>query len=412
MPERKDFGDVLVRAALLPVHRASSRLREGEIGEGLNELSKDKLLAALHDGAAKAAALFRMPARDVEAMLPWETMKPALDRLEGAHIAAMQAFLQYAATVGGLLTGFAGGTLVGDVRRQSAAEALTGVAKRFVRDKALFDPLMALAQELAAWESLVARAGDLVEASPLWARYRRKQLLLRGLVAAVVLGAVGAGVVVSLERARVRAAVERVEKLVAAADPCAAEAITPEDRKHARPDQVKRAEEHQKLCAEVRARQKYLAACDALAKDLEAGALSKEDEELAKEAAPRLVRAAKKELGPDDLLATERDMPCQDTDAKGRMFRAYAAAAAASPGAWAEATRVSDELRQALAAKELAGVSGYRDEIARRAEALAGRAIFAGKPDEMARAKALCEFQGSFGQPHGKQCKGLLALMK
>ncbi len=402
MPERKDFGDVLVRAALLPVHRASSRLREGEISEGLNELARDKLVAALQDGAAKSAALFGLPAREVEAMLPWEAIKPALERLEAAHIGAMQAFLQYATSVGGLLTGFSGGTLVGDVRRQSAAEALESVAKRFVRDKALYDPLTALAGELAAWEALVARAGDVVEASPLWGRYRRKQILVRVLV----------GAVVGLERARIRAAQDRVEKLVAAADPCVAETITPEDRKHARPEQTKRAEEKKKICEEGRARARYVAACDTLAKDLEAGALSKEDEELAKEAAPRLERAAKKELGPDDLLATERDMPCQDTDAKGRMFRAYAAAAAASPGAWAEATRVSDELRRALAAKELAGVTGYREDIARRAEALAGRAIFAGKPEEMARAKALCEFQGSFGLPHGKQCKGLLAVMK
>ena len=412
MPERKDFGDVLVRAALLPVHKASARLREGEIGEGLNELAKDKLLGALKDGAAKSAALFGLEPKDVEAMLPWDTILPALDRLEAAHMAAVHAFLQYATTVGGLLTGFAGGTFVGDVRRQSAAEALASVAKRFVRDQALYDPLVALAAELSTWEMLMMRAGDLIQASPLWSRIRRRQILLRVLVVAVVLSAIVVGVMMHLERKRIAAARERVERLVSAADPCAVEGIAGEDAKHALPDQTKRAEEKKKVCEEGRARARYVTACDTLAKDFEAGALSQEDEALAKEAAPRLLRAAKKQLGTDDLLATERDMPCQDTDAKGRMFRAYAAAAAASTEAWLEATRISDDLRKALAAKELSGVTGYRDDIARRAEAAASRAIFAGKPDEMARAKALCEFAGSFGVTLGKQCKGLLALMK
>jgi hypothetical protein len=412
MPERKDFGDVLVRAALLPVHRASSRLREGEISEGLNELAKEKLLGALKDGAARSAALFRLEARDVEAMLPWDTILLALDRLEAAHVEAMRAFLQYATTVGGRLTGFAGGTVVADVRRQSAADALANVAKRFVRDKGLYDPLVALAAELSTWETLMARTGELVHASPLWGRFRRRQILLRVLVLGVVLSAIAAGVMMSLERSRIAAARERVENLVTAADPCAVEGIAGKDAKHARPDQTKRAEEKKKACEEGRARARYVAACDALAKNLEAGALSQEDLGLAKEAAPRLGRATKKLLDADDLLATERDMPCQDTDAKGRMFRTYAAAAAASTAAWAEATRISDDLRKALAAEELSGVTGYRDEIARDAEVVAAKAISSGKPEEMARAKALCEFRGSFGLHLGKQCKGLLAVMK
>ena len=148
-----------------------------------------------------------------------------------------------------------------------------------------------------------------------------------------------------------------------------------------------------------------------VAKTFEAGKLTDEDLALAKESAPRLVRAQKGELGVDDLLATPKDMPCQDTPAKNKFLQTYAARAGAQATAWATASRVSEDLRVALGSKELEGVTAWREASSARAEPAAARAILSGKPEELEGAKALCDFQSSFGVGLGKKCAGLLAFM-
>jgi hypothetical protein len=56
-------------------------------------------------------------------------------------------------------------------------------------------------------------------------------------------------------------------------------------------------------------------------------------------------------------------------------------------------------------------VTIWRDELSERAEPLAAKAILSGKPADMTGAKAICEFQGSFGFELGRKCSGLLSFL-
>lgn len=409
MPERKDFGDALVKAALAPIQAANARFGEGALAEALTALAKAELLAGLRQGIEKAAAVFRFRTVDVEALLPWDTLLPALDRLEATQIAAMRAVKEHATGPFGPVSGPSRGS-VPDPRKQTGAEALLKVAKQFATDARVSGPIEALAAEVSAWETLVSQCGDRLESSALPAQYARRKLLVRVSIVVVLLGAIAVVGRSTYKKKQVEDARARVEAALRAEDPCAIEALAPEDITHATPEQAAAEKTRLEACAEKRARDRYVAACETLAKNFEAGKLSADDLALAGQAAPRMERAQKRELLADDLLATPKDMPCQDSPAKDRFFRTYALAAAESTKVWAEATKVSDELRAALKGKELAG-KPYRDELVRRAEPAAARAILSGKPEDMELGQKLCDFAGSFGIEPGKKCAGLAVVI-
>ncbi|MDI3287931.1 hypothetical protein [Polyangium sp. 15x6] len=409
MPERKDFGDALVKAALAPIQAANARLGEGAIGEGIAALSKADLLAGLQQGIEKAAAVFKFRKVDVEALLPWDALLPALDRLEAAQIAALRAVQQHMATVGGPLSGPTRGAAF-DARKQTGAEALFKVAKRFTTDPRVCGPIELFGTEVSGWETLVLQCGDRLESSPLHARYARRKLLVRSALVIVILGSFSVAWRSAYKTKQIEQARTRVDVALRAEDPCAVEKLAPEDITLATPEQVTGEKSRLEACATGRARARYVAACETLAKNFDAGKLSADDLALAKEAAPRLERAQKRELGVEDLLATPKDMPCQDSPSKDRFFGTYAAAAADSTKAWTEATRVSDDLRDALRGKDFS-TKPYRDELTRRAEPAAARAIVSGKPEDMELGKKLCDFAASFGIERGKKCTGLAAVL-
>jgi hypothetical protein len=119
----------------------------------------------------------------------------------------------------------------------------------------------------------------------------------------------------------------------------------------------------------------------------------------------------KLELEVDDLLQTPQGMPCQDTPAGKQFFDIFVKAAAGSSAAWASTTKVSDDIRKGLKSKDLEKTTTWRDELTRRSEPVAAKAILSGKPEDLASAKAICEFQASFGFELGKKCSGLLSFM-
>ncbi|MDC3960368.1 hypothetical protein [Polyangium jinanense] len=409
MQERKDFGDALVKAARAPIQAANARLGEGAIGEGIAALSKADLLAGLRQGIENAAAVFKLRNVDVEALLPWDALLPTLDRLEAAQIAALRAVQQHMATVGGPLSGPTRGAPF-DARKQTGAEALFKVAKRFAADPRVCGPIELFGTEVSGWETLVSQCGDRLESSPLHTRYARRKILVRSALVIVILGSFSVAGRSAYKTKQIEHARARVDAALRAEDPCAVEKLAPEDITLATPEQVTGEKSRLEACASGRARARYVAACETLAKNFDAGKLSADDLAVAKEAAPRLERAQKRELGVEDLLATPKDMPCQDSPSKDRFFGTYAAAAADSKKVWTEATRVSDDLRDALRGKDVS-TKPYRDELTRRAEPAAAKAILSGKPEDMELGQKLCDFAASFGIERGKKCTGLAAVL-
>ncbi|HRI62973.1 MAG TPA: hypothetical protein PK156_02015 [Polyangium sp.] len=410
MTQGKDVGDALVEPALAPIRKASGHLRDGVIADGLAGFAKSELLAGLKNGIQNAARQVGFPPNEVEKLLPWDTLLPALDKLDTAQAAAIQAYREQAVSVGGLLTGLSRGTAV-DVYRESGAMALRNVAQRFVRDKELYVPLDALAAEISTWEALVAQCGDILEGSPLVARSLARRRLFRVISVVLLLVLVGVGASMWWSEKQIKDARSRVESIITDKDPCRVETIASADMTRATPDQLQRRDARLQSCAAQRATTARETGCETLAKNFAAGKLTADDLGQAKTAAALLGKAIEQKLDAEDLLRTPKDMPCQETPAASQFFGTYSKYAAGSARAWASATQVSDDLRTALKNKDLQNISVWRDELEKRAEPRAAKAILSGKPNDLTEAKAICEFKASFGLDLGKKCSGLLSFL-
>ncbi|MCK6592145.1 MAG: hypothetical protein L6Q76_31715 [Polyangiaceae bacterium] len=412
-PNGSDLGATLVQCAKAPVRRASAHLSAARVAEGLEAVSHDNLLAGLRDGIEQTAKRLGASVQDVEKALPWAELSPVLVRITSTQRAAADIWQKHADTVGGLLTGFSGGTNVSDVRKQSAGEYLTNLAGRFVRDKHLHGPLKQFATDLLAWEQLIESCGDRIDHGELAATFRRRRVMR--VILAVSLGVVLliAGSVYGYLKLTVAASRERVNATIAAADPCAVEGISDTDRGRALPEQLARIDGRLIECKKARDRAKYEASCEALATHLEAGRLTPDDEEpLKPEVVGLLRRVAAGSLTPADFMFPEGDMPCQDVSkAADRLWDAYATAAANSSDAWGSIEKVSDKLRKLLAVKGRGLSDASKKELSKRAEAASMKAIVSGKPDLLQSAKALCDFNTTFGVEYGKNCKGVAVAM-
>lgn len=408
-PNVSDLGATLVQCAKAPVRRASAHLSASRVAEGLEAVSHDNLLAGLRDGIEQTAKRLGASIPDVEKALPWNELSPVLVRITSTHRAAVDIWQKHADAVGGLLTGFSGGTGVTDVKKQSAGEYLSNLAGRFIRDKHLHAPLKQFAVDLLTWEGLIDRCGDCIDHGNLAATFRRRRVMR--IIAAASLGVVLliAGGIYAFLKVTVAASRERVEATIAAADPCAVETINDTDRGRALPDQLTRIDGRLVECKKIRVRAKYEEACESLAKHLEAGRLTGDDEEpLKPETLGVLRRVAAGSLKPADFMFPEGDMPCQDVPkAADRLWDAYATAAANSSEAWASIEKVSDKLKKLLAVKGRGLSDASKAELSKRAEAASLKAIVTGKPDLLQSAKAQCDFNTTFGVEYGRNCKGV-----
>jgi hypothetical protein len=412
-PTGSDLGATLVQCAKAPVRRASAHLSASRVGEGLEAVSHDNLLAGLRDGIEQTAKRLGASVPDVEKALPWNELSPVLVRITATQRAAVDIWQKHSDAVGGLLTGFAGGTGVSDVRKQSAGEYLSNLAGRFVRDKHLHGPLKQFATDLLTWEQLIESCGDRIDHGELAATFRRRRVMRVIIAASLGVAVLIAGGVYAFLKLTVAASRERVNATIAAADPCAVEGINETDRGRALPEQLARIDGRLVECKKIRDRQKYEASCEALAKHLEAGRLAGEDEELLKpEVQGLLRRVAAGALKPADFMFPEGDMPCQDVPKTAdRLWDAYATAAANSSEAWGSIEKVSDKLRKLLAVKGRGLSEASKQELSKRAEAASMKAIVSGKPDLLVSAKALCDFNTTFGVEFGKNCKGVAVAM-
>ena len=412
-PTGSDLGATLVQCAKAPVRKASSHLSVSHVAEGLEAVSHDNLLAGLRDGIEQTAKRLGVSVQDVEKALPWSELSPVLVRITATQRAAAEIWQKHSDAVGGLLTGFEGGTAVSDTQKQSAGKHIDNLAGRFVRDKYLHAPLKQFSTDLLTWEQLIERCGDHIDHGDLAATFRRRRVMR--VVAAILVGVavLVAGGIYAFLKFTVSASRERVSAIIAAADPCAVEAINDTDRGRALPDQLARIDGRLVECKKVRVRAKYEASCEVLATHLESGRLSGDDEEpLKPEVQGLLRRVAAGALKPADFMFPEGEMPCQDVSkAADRLWDAYATAAANSSETWASIDKVSNKLRKLLAVKGRGLSEASKQELSKRAEAASMKAIVSGKPDLLKTAKALCDFNTTFNVEHGKNCKGVAVAM-
>jgi hypothetical protein len=407
-----DLGATLVQYAKGPVRKASAFLSAGRVAEGLDAVSHDNLLAGLREGIQETAKRVRIDPREVERVLPWNDLSPILVRITASQRAAMEIWQRHADSVGGLLTGFSGGSVAGEVPKPSAGGYLMALSDRFVRDKHLAQPIKAFAADVLQWEETVERCGDFIDHADLAAGYRRRRYILFGAVASVLLIGLLVGGSMVMRNLAVKASRERVAAAIAGPDPCAVEKIASDDMARALPDQVSRVAALKSACEKGRERAKYEASCQSLASHVEAGRLSSDDEEFLKSNVDIMRRVTRAALDPADFMYPEASMPCQDLPkVVERLWRAYGKAASESTAAWAQADKVSDKLKKLLAEKDLGLSVAAKQELTKRAEGGALKAIVSGKPADLAKAKSLCDFNVTLGVEYGRNCKGVAASM-
>jgi len=411
--QRIEFGNTLSEAAFAPIVLAFEQWREVRVIPGLNEVTKDKLYAALDQGVQLTAKRFGLAPREIQAILPWTEMIAHLDKIEAARVDAQATFERYSLAVGGLLTGLAGATIEVDPRRKSAAQALMNVSRRFSRERDLVGPLKHLSAELEIWEEGIEKAAETIDKSNLVRRVLQRRTMFRVSLAFLIFAVISVVVAFQIRERRIANARQRVASRIAAIkDPCTPIELSDEEQRHALPEHFAAIDDKKKVCEEKRAKERYLTSCETLAKDFEAGKLTPEDEATAKTAAARLVRAATGKLQPEDLLAKPADMPCGDTKAKDRLWTAYVKTAVRSKDAWTETPVISDELRKALGAKEFENETAYKENIGKEAEAVASKALGKGDPESVERAKKSCQARVDWKLELGKKCERFLALQE
>jgi hypothetical protein len=411
--QRIDFGNTLREAASAPIVAAFEQWREVRVIPGMNEVAKPKLVEALTHGVQATAKRAGISPREVQAILPWAEMIAHLDKIEAARIDAQATFERYSLAVGGLLTGLAGATIEVDPRRKSAAQALMNVSRRFSRERELVLPLKNLSAELEIWEEGIEKAADTINRSNLMRRVLQRRLLLRVSAGFLLFAVMLVVVAIQVRERRITTARQRVATRIAAIkDPCTAIEMSEEEQRHALPEHFAAIDDRKKVCDEKLVKERYLTSCDSLAKNLEAGKLTPEDEAAAKTSAARLVRAASGKLQAEDLLAKPTEMPCGDTKAKDRIWLAYVKAALRSKDAWGETPTISDDLRKMLGTKEFENEAGYKENIGKDAEAVASKAMGTGNVEIVERAKKLCQARVDWKLEIGKKCERFLALQE
>jgi hypothetical protein len=423
------LGAIFMRCAVGPVSYAGGCIIGRRVPEGLRELSIDNLEAGLRRGIFETATRAGVRVQDVEALLPMAELRATGQRLAQSQPRAMTAWGLHAGQIGGTLTGVA--ELTVDGRLPDVSMFVARLARKFSRDPQLSEPLRALSDDMASWQDLIERCGDLVGDGSALAKAERRRRLTRVFIAgagAMVLAVVGsAGYWVYAGRARVDAA-------IAGDDPCAAGSIDGSDRMRASSAQRKRIDELAAACVEKRAREERAreeerlreerareeerarkereAACEGLAARLEPGQgpLRPEDQAVAGPKAALLDRIVRGALLPSDYGPEDPDLPCRDTKAGAKITTAFARAILASPLAWAYADDLSPEVRSLLVARSALLPDVGKLTLIRRAEEAAKSALLSGNPAKMAQAKKLCAFKASLDIQGGQACAGLLAI--
>ena len=403
-----------------PLSTAAAHLVSDRVEKGLEELSPERLRAGLLAAIQKVAEHASTKPQAVERLLPMAEVDAALARLASTQAAAVLVWRSSAGGLGGLLG--RSSQVPGEAGAPGVSERLRALADTMQRDRAVAEPLHALARDLAAWEALVGRTVEIVGASKeLRVSYRLRQtrnLVIAATALAILVVLVIVARALWVARASVLAA-------TAKPDPCAVLELTDKDLGRVSSELVARASERLRTCeanraeaarlaeeerlrkereeAARKAREKLEADCETLATHVEAGKLTSEDQAFANDAG-LTARLAESNLDGRDFGPADPKMPCAGTKAEPRLWEVYRKAVLVKPWIMLVTTAPAPRARAAFVVDGGKMPFKLRKVIATRANDLAKFAIRSGKKDDAGRASAWCEVARSVGMPMAGPC--------
>ncbi|MCC6644803.1 MAG: hypothetical protein IT374_04420 [Polyangiaceae bacterium] len=399
------LGNLLLAAAREPLSTSSERFYSNFLGDGVRAVSAARLREALDRGVGEVARASGVGAELVTGALPRDEIALRLASLHEHHQRTLAALRP------GELTVTAFHQPAGKV---SPATHMMDISAHFSRDKAIAEPLRALASEVAAWEELLGMCATAVREHPgIAARYERTQrlrlLARRGLavgIAGAGLAVLGAGWAAHLRAeatARARAAraeaayarTLRVDAALSGPDPCVQ--LDAADLGALTADQRARLTSRGVECERARARAAETERCAALVAAVTAGS-SAIPAEFSRDAA-LLGRIAARALSPEDLRIDA--LPCDG------LAPAFVEAALQSPDAFGKSmgpsAKVAALLEHATLPPRLAATIAFRAELA------ANAAIRSGVTADLEGATRLCAMKQRAGLAVGMGCRVLSA---
>lgn len=398
------FGPIFARRADEPLGRAKAALGAGKVREALDAIDPKTLAGALRKGLDDVAAASGASRRDVEALIAWDPVDRALASLGESRAAAAAVWAELPPVAGGLLTGVAEVTTVAG--NDDVGFYLDRLAEKMSRDRSLAGPIDQLAADVEVWQRLVADIGAKVDEHPSLLAARRSRVLLRaGLVLLAIAIAVPTAIALVIGwRARV-AARERVEVALAADDPCQAEAIPADDLAVAGAAAQARADERLAACRVVREEAARLAGCKILVEAVERGGEPPTDAVTAAgDAAPLVIRVARRSLDRDDLTTTPA-WPCAEVGAEKVLWKAFVDAAGKDLSIWQNPPAMPDAVVEQLVALGLSPTA--RGTLLGRAESVSGHGVRQGDAESLRRGAELCALARRLKIETAGNCRGL-----
>ncbi|WP_437751082.1 hypothetical protein [Sorangium sp. So ce1389] len=423
------LGGTFLTCAMGPLHHAGTCIQASRVPEGLRELAPEGLLGGFQRGVDQAAKLAGVRREDVERLLPMGEVREAVERLAESQSEALVAWDVYAGRIGGLLEGVAEVTDHGHA--PDASLCLERLANKVRRDAPFSEPLQALAEDVAHWQTMIGRCRKLLDESgggALAKAYRRRQIRKMATIVASALVIVAALSVI----VRVRTARARVDAHLARGEVCAVREIAPDDVERATSEQQRRvaarleecaaaqareaAEREERLRAEERAREEERRRaerderCAALAVRFKAGAFWDDDGALAGVRGDLIRRIAQRRLTAADVGPTGPALPCEGARGGDELRAAFVDALVASAWTWAPAADPGPRLGELLSARRAELPERARTMLSGRAVHESKRAIVSGDPAALGRASRLCALTAALEIPSGSACAALARL--
>jgi hypothetical protein len=405
---RVSFGPIFARRALAPLGRAKVELGAGRVKEALEALDPRALSSALRHAITDVAASAGATKAEVEALIDWAPIDLALASLRESRATAAAAWGELPPIAGGLLAGVAEVTT--HAENDDVGFYLDRLGQKMARDRSLAGPIDTLAADVEGWQGLLTSTARAIDAHPRLLAARKRRVLLRALALLGVLAVIVPIATVLALRHRARAAAEaRVATALAAADPCAAEAIDAGDLEIAGPASQTRAADLVRVCANERARLDHLAKCEALVGAVEARrTLEGEPAVLAGPQRALFGRMIVRNLEAFDLLEAPT-FPCSEVDGPKRLWKVFLEAAGASTMIWRDPPVIDHAIVTRLAEAGLAQAS--RGTLLARAEEISGHGVRQGDEPSLKRGGELCALCKRLRIETAGNCRGVESVL-
>jgi hypothetical protein len=406
----RTIGDQFANLALGPVAFAGTALKSGNVDRALDELGPESLYGAVQRGATAVASRAGVPLSLVESVLPIDAMDALLARIEVTQAEARSQWKIHVDHGGGLLEAVA--KLTADSRPVEAGMGLTRLATKMKLEKALAAPLRDLATQIDQWCELLQSIRVRLDEGKHLEQARRRRVLRRLAIAAVVLlalaGASGWALFIHFARTR-------VDRILASSEACDVDRIDAADLSRASEDQRRsvasrrdecdkareqaRAVERERAAAEERRRierqreEERQRGCKRLGETLGKpstasfeplvkGILGRHDELFARVARRAVIGA--------DITSDVTGLACLSSPAGDTIAGAFATAVVASAEAWIGSHAPSPSVLALLTRGKAAVDADARLRFARAVEHLALEALMSGDPEKLERARRTC----------------------